>query len=346
MNVMEPCPVCGKRGIFKQVCYNPTAVFYECPVCGRYEYSMENNAYEELDYNELAPFLFYEGFRNQQSRVEHRYYSTKSKEWCDTYTAEFRNGNNIAGMPVHMDRDIISLWFPKSFSQKVDMILLKLNELTEFVGQEIKLDIPSLLSCMFVRRFKSDNRETVDDKELVKQALYTTSYLFEIGYVKGINCINGDVSRTDSYYGEISITPEGYDRIDQLQQRDNDGKDALVAMRFGSETLKLREAIREGIFDAGYQAIFIDEVEHNGLITPELLSRINKSRFVVVDLTHRNNGAYFEEGYAMGLGKTVIQLCKKGVELHFDIAQINTIMWEDEKDIPLRLKNRIEATIK
>ena len=31
---------------------------------------MENNAYEELDYNELAPFLFYEGFRNQQGRVD------------------------------------------------------------------------------------------------------------------------------------------------------------------------------------------------------------------------------------------------------------------------------------
>lgn len=90
MNVMEQCPVCGKRGIIKQVCYDSTAVFYECPVCGRYEYSMENNAYEELDYNELAPFLFYEGFRNQQSRVEHRYYSTKSREWCDIYTVEFR----------------------------------------------------------------------------------------------------------------------------------------------------------------------------------------------------------------------------------------------------------------
>lgn len=119
MNVMEQCQVCGKRGIFKQVCYNPIAVFYECPVCGRYEYSMENNAYEELDYNELAPFLFYEGFRNRQGRVEHRYYSTKSKEWCDTYTVEFRNGNNIAGMPVHMDQDIISLWFPKVFLKKL-----------------------------------------------------------------------------------------------------------------------------------------------------------------------------------------------------------------------------------
>ena len=47
----------------------------------------------------------------------------------------------------------------------------------------------------------------------------------------------------------------------------------------------------------------------------------------------------------MGLGKPVIQLCKKDVQLHFDIAQINTIMWDTEEDIPLRLKNRIQATI-
>lgn len=47
----------------------------------------------------------------------------------------------------------------------------------------------------------------------------------------------------------------------------------------------------------------------------------------------------------MGLGKPVIQLCKNGVRLHFDIAQKNTIMWENEEDIPLRLMNRIKATI-
>ena len=164
-----------------------------------------------------------------------------------------------------------------------------------------------------------------------------TAYLYEIGYIQGINCVNGDVSSEESYYGGISITPKGYDRIDKLQKNSDDGKDVLVAMRFGNETSKLREAIRKGV---------IDEVEHNGFITPELLNRISKSRFVVADLTHKNNGAYFEEGYAMGLGKNVIQLCKKGVELHFDIAQVNTIMWEKEDDIPLRLKNRIEATIK
>ena len=66
---------------------------------------------------------------------------------------------------------------------------------------------------------------------------------------------------------------------------------------------------------------------------------------MVVDLTNKNNGAYFEEGYAMGLGKDVIQICQKDVKLHFDIAQKNTIMWEDENDIIEKLANRIKATI-
>ena len=92
-------------------------------------------------------------------------------------------------------------------------------------------------------------------------------------------------------------------------------------------------------------AIFIDEVQHNELITPELLKHIRDSKFVVVDLTHQNNGAYFEEGYAMGLGKPVIQLCKRETQLHFDIAQKNTIMWTTEDDIPEQLQNRIAATI-
>ena len=118
-----------------------------------------------------------------------------------------------------------------------------------------------------------------------------------------------------------------------------------MAMKFGEDTKPLREAIRKGIQDAGYIAVFIDEVQYNEFITPELLKHIRDSKFVVVDLTHQNNGAYFEEGYAMGLGKPVIQLCKKDTKLHFDIAQKNTIMWVKEDDIPERLTNRIKATI-
>ena len=128
----------------------------------------------------------------------------------------------------------------------------------------------------------------------------------------------------------MTLTPKGYARVDELQRNTSSGRNVLVAMKFGEDTLTLREAIRKGVDDAGYHAVFIDEVEHINFITPELLKHIRDSKFVVGDLTHQNNGAYFEEGYAMGLGKPVIQLCKDGVKLHFDIAQKNTIMWKTE----------------
>lgn len=134
-------------------------------------------------------------------------------------------------------------------------------------------------------------------------------------------------------------------RLDDIRIELNSQKDVLVAMKFGDDTLKLRNSIRKGIQTAGYHPIFIDEVEHNDFITPELLKYIKNSKFIVVDLTHQNNGAYFEEGYAMGLGKPVIQLCKKDVKLHFDIAQKNTIFWTTEDEITDRLPKRILATI-
>lgn len=54
--------------------------------------------------------------------------------------------------------------------------------------------------------------------------------------------------------------------------------------------------IRQGIMPVGYVAIFIDEVEHNDSITPELLKYIKDSKFTVVYLSHQNNGTVFEEG--------------------------------------------------
>ena len=91
--------------------------------------------------------------------------------------------------------------------------------------------------------------------------------------------------------------------------------------------------IRQGIMPVGYAAIFIDEVEHNDFITPELLKYIKDSKFAVVCLSHQNNGAYLKK-VRDGLGKSVIRLCKKDVRLYFDIAQEKTIMWEIEEEIP------------
>ena len=333
------CFVCGGHAS-GQLNMNPVKYFYSCPVCGKYEYYVSFGELTDFNLNHLGSYLVYNGFK--ESLSEYRYFSTMSKEQCDEYKKEFEQGNVTHGHPVRLEKENVENWYPKTFSEKVDYILLYLNSRTLHWGESIRLDKEEMFSCLFVERYdyKNGRYERRSDDALKSQAYYMINYLVEQKLIESPKSWNGN-----EYSRPLTLAPKGYARIDLLQKNTANGKNVLVAMKFGDDTKKLREAIREGISEAGYIAIFIDEVEHNDFITPELLKYIRDSKFVVVDLSHQNNGAYFEEGYAMGLGKPVIQLCKKDVRLHFDIAQKNTIIWETEDEIVDRLRNRIKATI-
>lgn len=340
MEEKKNCPVCNTEALCSPVT-NRFAIFYTCPVCGRFELEVS----DAFNINHLAPYLAYNCLKSHQSGC--RYYTSLNKEECDKYNEAYENGDYTHGRPVHIDAEIIQAWYPKSFSERIDLILLYLNKKTKHIGQQVQLEYNELLSVMFVDRkdyiyFEEKSIESCkirNDGDCEHELMYILNYLEQSCYI--------DFSHSLSFKSgcTISLTPEGYSRIDVLQKNTSRGRKVLVAMKFGNETKNLREAIRKGIKDAEYEAVFIDEVQHNDFITPELLKHIRDSKFVVVDLTHQNNGAYFEEGYAMGLGKPVIQLCRNGVKLHFDVAQKNTIMWDTEADIPERLTNRIKATI-
>ena len=58
-----------------------------------------------------------------------------------------------------------------------------------------------------------------------------------------------------------------------------------------------------------------------GGITDEIMAEIRQSRFVIADYTGQKNGVYFEAGFALKLGLTVIPTCRTDEvgKLHFDI---------------------------
>lgn len=338
----EKCIICGTDNLSSQYYPDRKAYFFMCPSCGRYEISEYDYLNNDVYFEGLASYFFYNGFKYEKSieePIEYRFFTSKSKESCDEYNIKADEESPYHGRPVHYDKDIVNTWLPKTLSEKTDQILLKLNDMSDYIGQSIMVTDNELISLLFVRRNKSRLLK-FEEHEIAKQKMFMLKYLKENEY---IHCDTSNIQKKKIHY--ISILTNGYKRIDELEKQNSEGKIVLVAMSFAKGTENLRESIREGISKAGYIATFIDEVEHNEFITPELLSYIRKSRFVVVDLTHQNNGAYFEEGYAMGIGKPVIQLCQKDVKLHFDIAQKNTIMWETEDEIPERLFNRIMATI-
>lgn len=340
----KECPLCKTENINLKSNYEKMSAFYECPVCGKFELFYLNN--NVIDKNKFASYMFYHCY-SIEDVSEYRYNTMMTKEDCDKFKSEFENGNNVYGHPIYMDSQIVENWYPKTFSERINYILLYLDAHIKHIGQNYLINYASMLSLLFVDRYEFDNNKTsktYGEFHLRNKEECGAEIIYILHYMKQSNLITYSIDEANEIY-EITITPEGYNRIDELQHNSDTEKNVLVAMKFGNDTTMLRNAIRKGITEAGYIAIFIDEVQHNDFITPELLKYIRDSKFVVVDLTHQNNGAYFEEGYAMGLGKPVIQLCKFGTKLHFDIAQKNTIMWDNETEISEKLCNRIKATI-
>ena len=88
-----------------------------------------------------------------------------------------------------------------------------------------------------------------------------------------------------------------------------------------------------------------------GLIDDRLRVEIQTSRFLIADLTHENAGAYWEAGYAEGLGKPVIYTCEKAKfeeqKTHFDTNHHLTVVWDADNlsEAADELKATIRATL-
>lgn len=128
---------------------------------------------------------------------------------------------------------------------------------------------------------------------------------------------------------------------------DSKTKKVFIAMNFAESMKGARKSIEKAVKDSGYVPILIDVKEHNNQIVPEIYREIEESFFIIADLTGQRGGVYYEAGYAMAKDKPLILSCKKARKQkpHFDVAQINTIFWQDEKDLYDRLIKRIRATI-
>ena len=123
-------------------------------------------------------------------------------------------------------------------------------------------------------------------------------------------------------------------------------RDVFVIMSFSR---KHRDAyflaIQPALEDKGFNAIRVDEIQHNTTVTVEIIRQIEKSAFVVADLTGERPNVYYEVGYAHRADKEVILMAKKDSAVHFDVAAINRIDYEDYTELKDALSKRIDGII-
>jgi nucleoside 2-deoxyribosyltransferase len=226
--------------------------------------------------------------------------------------------------------------YPYQVIDRIDRILLNLS-----------IKYPALSDTFYIGDFAGKRARLLycESEEKRAELISIFSILQEQKYIEIVIKKQDDNST-------YRLTYKGWQRIAQLSKNNNVIKQGFIAMSFDVEVEYIQSIFKQAIRQAGYEPQIIKDKEHNNYIMPEIFHEIETSKFVVVDITKQNYGAYYEAGYAQGLGKEVIVCCKKDVfdnpntRPHFDIAQKSMILWTDEQDLLSRLVRRINATVK
>jgi hypothetical protein len=168
----------------------------------------------------------------------------------------------------------------------------------------------------------------------------------ELGYLVNVLLNRGYLAGT---LKDLVVTMAGWEHIEEVRRRGRASTRCFVAMWFHESMNEVYEqAIAPAVIEAGYEPLRIDKLEHVNRIDDEIIGQIKRSRFMVADLTGQRHGVYFEAGLMLGIGRTVIWMCRKqdltkNGGLHFDIRQFNFIDYESTSEAKKRLYDRILA---
>ncbi len=315
----KKCFFCERDTLAFDVAQEHNGYYYNCPFCGKY--IIEEDAQKLFSYR----------FERKRHLVAGYLHSTAD----ESIKTPIINGDNCTH---YFDNGVV----PKNAMEKLDKLLIY------FYSQNDSLSATYSLKEYISepeRFFALDQAElAIMLDELSRMGLISSPVQF-FGKHEIINI------------GEFRLTTRGLARASEILSSPLLRKKVFVAMGFFDDLLLAKDnAIKPACRYCGFEADTVTQA-HNDDITDKIISEIKASSFVVCDFTHGNQGAYYEAGYARGLGLPVICCCNrdwfdavddKGVrknKLHFDVEHINTIFWTTHEELREKLIDRIKATI-
>ena len=167
--------------------------------------------------------------------------------------------------------------------------------------------------------------------------------------------LSGDLVIVDHTLGTentkvVRLTLQGWRTFEKLSRGYSDQRTAFMAMKFGDDEIDrfVRETLVPAVKQTGYGLRRSDDDASAGLIDVRMQVQIRLARFVIADLTHQSHGAYWEAGFAQGLGKPVIYTCRadwfNADGTHFDTEHHHTIAWDPSA--PHRAAESVKSTIR
>jgi hypothetical protein len=135
----------------------------------------------------------------------------------------------------------------------------------------------------------------------------------------------------------LRLTMAGWQRHAELKKTNIQSRTAFMAMKFGDALIDrvVAECFRPAVTRAGFGLRLLTDEQPAGLIDDQLRAAILSARFLIADLSHGNQGAYWEAGFAEGLDLPVIYTCRAAAwaksKTHFDTNHMKTIIWSEDE---------------
>jgi hypothetical protein len=139
-----------------------------------------------------------------------------------------------------------------------------------------------------------------------------------------------------------TLTFRGWARYDTLQRTSPKSRTVFMAMKYGDGLLEkvYKDCFKPAVANAGLDLRRLDEAPEPGIIDNRLRVAIRDSVMLIADLTHNNAGAYWEAGFAEGLGRPVLYTCQEEFfkklgafadtgGTHFDTNHCLTVLWQE-----------------
>ncbi len=105
----------------------------------------------------------------------------------------------------------------------------------------------------------------------------------------------------------------------------------------------IHNVVKKCFENIGVSAERADDIEHDGRITEEIISKIQTSEYLFADLSGSRPNVYYEVGFAHALSKRVILFRKKDESVHFDLAGYNCPEYQNMTDLENKLIKRLES---
>jgi hypothetical protein len=303
------CPVCESKAIH-DADVTMTIILIVCPICGKYRYN--SMAHEFVKEQKLKPDSKAYRISYYLRTVADRGFGQRNNDFYPVYRLEdFERMIDTPDIPV---------------IDKMNSLLRFIVQNSSFLGEQIPFDGSTDYSALNARNGK--------------EATNYLAALVKRGLLQQVNppAVSNPL---------VSVTVDGWAEVERIAQSGGESFSGFIAMWFDPSRAEFDKAIARAIESSGYLPVRIDRVEHTNRIDDEIIARIRQAKFMIADFTGQRNGVYFEAGFMLGLGRTVIWLCHKTQldKVHFDTRQYNTIDYADATELERRLRIRIEALL-